>query len=131
MNDQREWDPAPQEREWFRQSSSGNLGWLVRREGTDRIKLDRTGEDIVVPYRQGEWIPENEHRPMTIAQVAEICFLADRRLITYTHNPGLKKDWGDLKDEEKIEWMERGPKKDPMRAALYRAINDAMRPYFR
>lgn len=127
----KEWDPAPQEREWFRQSSSGNLGWLVRREGTDRIKLDRAGEDIVVPYWQGEWIPENERRPMTIAQIAEICFVADRRLITYTHNPGLQKNWADLKDEDKIEWMEKGPRKDRMRAKLYRLIMDGMAEYYR
>ena len=103
----------------------------MRREGTDRIKLDRAGEDIILPYRQGEWVPEAERRPMTIAQVAEIAFVAHRRLITYTHNPGLKREWSDLKDEEKIEWMETGPKRDPMRAALYRAITEAMRPYFR
>jgi hypothetical protein len=131
MKTDRDWDPAPQEREWFRESSSGDLGYRVRREGIDKIRLDRPHEEIVRAFKVGEWVPEQERRPMTIAQVAEIAFLADRRLITFTVNPGLKKDWVDLSDEVKIDWMEKGPKKDPMRAALYKAIMDAMRPWFR
>lgn len=125
------WDPSPQEREWYREVMTGDLGYLVRRDGVDRIKLDRTQEEIIRPFRPGEWTPEKEHRPMTVAQVAEICFLADRRLITFTHNPGLKKAWHDLKEEEKIAWMDKGPTKDPMRKALYQGITEALRPYFR
>lgn len=127
----RDWDPAPQERQWYRESTTGDLGYLVRRNGADRIRLDRPNEEIVRPFRVGEWTPENERRPMTIAQVAEICFLADRRLITYTENPGLAKGWHDLSDELKIQWMERGPKKGAMRIALYQAIKTAMEPFYR
>jgi hypothetical protein len=128
---EKNFDPAPQEREWYRQVSSGELGWLVKRDGIEKIKMNRPDEDLVVPYRQGEWVPENEHRPMTIAQVAEICFVADRRLVTFTVNPGLKKDWVDLTDEMKIQWMEKGPKKEQKRVALYKAITEALRPFYR
>lgn len=93
--------------------------------------MNRPDEDIVVPFRQGEWVPEMEHRPMTIAQVAEIAFTADRRLITFAVNPGLAKSWHDLSDDLKIQWMEKGPKKEPMRIALYKAIKEALKPYYR
>ena len=128
---EKDWDPAPQEKEWYREAATGELGWLVKRGGVERIKLNRPAEDIVRPFRQGEWVPEQERRPLTIAQVAEIAFVADNRLVTFIGNPGLKKLWWDLNDEEKIWWMEKGPSKQPQQAALYKAITDAMRPFFR
>jgi hypothetical protein len=131
MTEARDWDPAPQEKEWFRESSSGNLGWKVKRDGIWKIRLDRAMEEVIRPYRDGEWVPEKEKRPMTVAQVGEICFLADRRLITYTESPGLKKDWHDLSDDLKIQWMERGPTKGDMRVSLYKGIKEALAPFYR
>jgi hypothetical protein len=128
---EKNWDPAPQEREWYRESTTGELGYLVRRDGIDKVRMNRPDEEIIRPFRIGEWVPENERRPMTISQVAEICFIADRRLITYTESPGLAKTWHDLSDEVKIQWMETGPKKGAMRIALYGAIKTAMGPFYR
>lgn len=125
------WDPLPHEKQWYRQGGSGGqLGWLVRRNGADRVKLDREAEEITLPFKAGDWVPEREHRPMTVAQLAQVAFEADRVLCFFVGLPAnKKKDWVSLSDDQKIAWMDKGPTKHEIRKALYRAVSDALRPF--
>lgn len=129
MSESESWDPHPNQKEWFKHVQTGDLGWKVKRDGVEKIKLDRASEDLIRPFRPGDWVPVHEHRPYTIAQVARIAFEADKALMSY--QGGKKKEWPSLKDEERIWWMEKGPKKNDMRARLYMAVFEAMKPYFR
>jgi len=124
-----EWDPHVNQREWYRDVTTGDLGWRVRRGGVDKIRLDRPNEELIRPFRPGEWVPVQEHRPYTVAQVAKIAFMADQVLMSY--QGGKKKEWVSLSDDERIWWMEKGPKKNEMRARLYMAVFEAMKPFYR
>ena len=133
MTDHREtdWDPAPQEREWYRNVGTGDLGWVVRRGGAQKIRLDRASEEIIRALN-GEWMPENEHRPMTIAQLAQVAFEADRRLCWFVGlAENAKKEWADLNDDQRIMWMQTGPTKHPIRRELYEAVTGALRKHSR
>ena len=126
-----DWDPAPQEREWYRNVATGDLGWVVRRGGAQKIRLDRASEEIIRSLN-AEWVPENEHRPMTIAQVGQVAFEADRRLCWFIGMAeNAKKEWADLNDDQRIMWMQTGPTKNPMRRELYEAVTGVLRKYAR
>lgn len=120
------WDPHPHQRVWYRSAVTGDRGWMVIRDGVDSIKLDRPNQEIVRPYYSSEWAAEKEHRPMTIAQVAQVAFAADRQLCTALQLYGQgKTQWIDLPEEKKIRWYNEGPK-NPVRAKLYLAVRKAL-----
>ena len=124
------WDPTPQERVWYRDATSGQLGWMVRRDGEDKIRLDRPLEEICLKYIPGAWKAQTEHRPLNPAEVAQVAFAADCRLsraIGIVENS--KKEWQSLDDDQRIAWMSTGPTKDPLRAELFRAITGALEKY--
>jgi hypothetical protein len=120
-----EWDPDPKDREYFRECTSGQLGWLVRREGVDRIKLDRA-MDICVPYGI-DWLAESDHRPLNMAHLAQVAFAADRMLNRFLGNQeNAVKQWESLSDEQRRGWIETGPKNEGMRKDLYQAVMAAL-----
>ncbi len=92
------------------------------------MKLDRASEDITRVYRQSDWIPQIEHRPLKRGQLARLCFKADKDLLFSIGKP-TRNDWEDLTDDQRVAWLDKGPVKDPMRARLYAAIMEAMKPY--
>jgi hypothetical protein len=103
-----DWDPDVGEREYYRHVSDGQLGWKVRRGGVDCIRLDRAQE--ITRKLGGDWLPELEHREMTTAAVAHVCFEADKKLCLFL---GLmensRKDWNSLHEEQRKEWISKGP----------------------
>lgn len=126
------WDPLPAERQYYRSTSDGNLGWLVRRDGKDRIRLDRPNQEIVKPFEQGKWIEEQEWKPFSRTQVSHFAWDCDIRLCKML---GLyqeaKREWLSLRDEERIEWMKSGPGPGNLRAEIYAAIMDVLRKHSR
>ena len=125
------WDPTPDDRSYFRSATTGDLGWVVRREGKDRIRLDRPAQEIILPFNDGNgWIVENELRPMTVYQAAQVAFEADRTLCRAL---GLykeaKREWMSLTDAERIDWVDNGPKKPTIRVEVYKANRKALAPY--
>lgn len=124
------WDPKPQEREWYREAATGQLGWLVRREGQDKIRLDREAEEILRKLDTSVWVPQLEHRPLNTANAAMVAFDADRSLCRHV---GLmensRKEWASLSDDQRIAWMTDGPTTHPIRAALFRAVQEALEPH--
>lgn len=118
-----EWNPKKHERSWFTHITTGDLGYLVRREGKDAIRLDRPGVDEIRPFTVADWIPKSEHRPMSPAQLAQIAFEADRGLCRalgmFDH---AKQEWLSLSQEKKKAWIEVGPSRPIERKSLYAAI---------
>lgn len=118
-------------RAYYRSANTGDLGWLEKVDGKEMIRLERPGITEHMPFKNGDgWIPENERRPMTLYGATQIAFEADRQLCRTLHIHTLaKREWIGLKDEQRIEWEAIGPKKPAIRAELYKAIRDVLRPY--
>lgn len=130
--EQDEWDPKPHERTWFSRRDNGERGWLVRREGADFIMVDSPmmpEEFRLRRYRQGDWLKDPGPRTIMVAQVAKIAFAADLELRRSLGKHGPPKSWEDMKDAERIEWLQgRGPEfgEDTPRQGLFRAIYSAI-----
>ncbi len=126
-------DEGEGNRDWYRRRSDHQLGYLVMRSGQQCIRLDRGSQEIVVPYRPGEWVHAKDERPFTKAQVAMMIFEWDRALC---RSLGLveeaRRDWRQLRETERGVWIEGiGPDKPKIRAIMFKAIWEAMSPYFR
>lgn len=117
------WDPPQTERQYYRSSDTGDLGWLVRRDGKDRIRLDRPMQEIVKPFDEGKWVEEREWKPFSRTQVQKLLFELDKQMcFLLSLYKEAKKDWLSLKDEERIEWMKNGPGPGNLRAEVYKAV---------
>lgn len=126
-----DWDPKPPDRVWYRHRDSGQRGWMVRRDGKDRIKLDRPDEDLHFPPG-ALWIPDVEHRPLTRMHVAQVCFEADKRLSYFLGKPeNLRKEWLNLHEDTRISWMNDGPDdpQRPLRRELWLAIQALLKEH--
>lgn len=122
-----DWDPKPSERRYYRNARTGDLGYLVERDGKDVIRYDRPNEEILRPYRQDEWIVEREHRKLTAAQIAHVAFEADKKLCLFIGLPNqANREWLSMKDEERIRWIKDGPSSGLARMHLFGAIKFAL-----
>lgn len=123
------WDPPPDERTYYREGGGGQLGWLVRRNGRDCIRLDRATQELIVPIKG--WEPDTSHKPLTLAHVAQVTFEADRALCRYIGiQAQTRKQWIDMREPERIDWMKHGPDTaDPIRRSLYVSIRAAMKGF--
>lgn len=122
------WDPLPHERTYFRHHYTGDLGWMVRRDGGDSIRLDRPNQEIIRPYRSGEWLPQKEVRQMTEMQMAQIAFEADRALCRFIgEHERANREWLSVKEEKRIAWMRQGPASPLIRRAMWEAVMGALK----
>ena len=123
----KDYDPPKHERKYYRHGTTGDLGWLVLRDGKDWIRLDRGegADEHLRPFRRLDWIEEHEHREMSQAHIARVAFEADKALCMALgmHERG-QLDWMKLSDEARIKWVDRGP---PMSHALRRRLYDSVR----
>lgn len=117
-----DYDPPKHEREYFTHRQTGDMGWMVFRGHKPHVKYDRPGSDQVIPYRERDWMPRTEPRPLSPAQLAEVCFAADRQLCRRLgYREKADKTWESLSPQEKKQWIEEGPKGGD-REALYATI---------
>lgn len=117
------WDPEPSERIYYRSAKTGNLGWLVRREGADKIRLDRAMQEIIIPFNKDEWDEERHYKPFSRTQVSLLAFEADKLLCRMLgQHERSRKEWLSLSDKERISWMEQGPGPDGLRGEVYAAL---------
>src|SRR5262245_19057305 len=72
-----DFDPPAHEREYFRQASSGDRGYLVRRDGKDCIRLDRPEQELIFPL-SGQWKRDEYGSLYLHDQIAQVAFNADR-----------------------------------------------------
>jgi hypothetical protein len=114
---------------WYRNTTSGERGSLLERDGKTYMRLNRKDEEILSIYRPSEWIPERENRPMTRFQVAQVTLEADKKLCTFLGKPALaKRSWLNMTDEARIEWADKGPPGE-IRGAMWKAMTEALKPW--
>lgn len=122
----RNFDPDPGRRIWVQSSVTGDVGWLVRRDGQERVRLDRPNQEIVVDFN-GNWTQIVEHRRIAHSQLVRVAFEADRELMRLLgHHDKARKEFRDLGEKQLAAWIEEGPKEPPIRALLYRSIMDTL-----
>lgn len=127
-------DPEPGDRIYVRSERTGDLGWMVRRDGVEMVRLDRPSQEII-RQMSPEWVQVVDHRPCSHAQVVQVAFMADKALCAllglYEESgpkrdrltgPSAKKDWRDLNERQLIAWLEEGPSNPPIRRILYNSI---------
>lgn len=117
------WDPAERERTWYRSRKTGELAYLVVRDGKSLIRLDRPDHEIVRQFVEADWIPELEHRPVTRAQCAALAYKADLDLCMVLGDFTKRTLWQNLHEDVRIRWTEQGPPARPaIRQDLFRSI---------
>jgi hypothetical protein len=123
------WDPAPDEKTFYRSASDGQRAYLVKRAGKDMLKLDRPMEEILRPM-DGTWVPDTQIHPLTPHAIAAIAFAADRALCKAMGTNLAQKDqeWLSQKEQARIKWMESGPSTGDIRDDLYDAIMGTLKP---
>lgn len=107
-----------------RNQVDGQLGWLVEHEGRTAVRLDRAQMQLIVPYREGQWLEDIEPRLGPI-QKARVLHDADRALRLAMGSYGIP-DWRELKQEQQQVWMNEPKDADALRLALYRAIKKVL-----
>lgn len=116
------------EKIWYRHVVSGELGYLVEREGVEMIRLNRPNEEIYRPLRTGEWTIDRDVRPLTKHQLVRIAWAADRELCRHL---GLddhgRTQWIDLPEEKRLAWAAGEGIKPPIRRKLRNAILRALK----
>lgn len=123
-------DVPEDDRKYYRSSQDGEKGYLVDKDGQQWVRLNRPNEELLRPWNNGaHWIPEVEHRPLSPAQLAMVCFEADKALCRALGlHEQTRKEWPSLTDVQRIAWMAVGPTRHPARATLWKAINHVLEP---
>lgn len=128
LGDGQNWDPAPNERAYYRSVGNGDRGYLVRRNGIDSVKLDRPMQDIVRPFKEHEWAPEKEQRPLNPIEKARIAYAADQELCRAIGLiRGSRKTWLDISDDMRIQWTNDGPERPEIRVKLFAMIMECLK----
>lgn len=112
----------------LRNVHTGDRGYLVRIDGKERVRDEnhaRTLRDW--PYTKGDWVEDNEARPLNRIAVSMVAFEADKQLCRMSGEPGQAyRDWANLRPEEKIRWRDHGPQGNPLRQKVFQAIFAAL-----
>jgi len=122
-----DYEPDPHDRTYYRRARDDQLGWMIRRDGVDYIKLDRPSKETLEPYRPNNWIEDREHRTLTDIQRAQIAFAADVKLCSLLGEHDLaRREWIMMSDAERRDWIEEGPSDRKERVDLWMAIMEKM-----
>ena len=121
------WEPEAFQRIYVRHGRTGDLGYLVRRDGRDVVRLDRVNQEIIQDYDPHMWTTEASYRPVSHVQVVQIAFAADQLLLkALGEHQKARKSWHEISEKQRKAWLEEGPKDPPKRAELYRAITECL-----
>ena len=121
-----DWDPQENERFWLTHMRTGDQGWLVRRDGTLHVKLNRP-DDTALRYRQGEWVADRARRPFTRQQIVKSAFEFDRELCMMLGERQLaSRNWAQLTDKQRQAWMVKGPTRPKLRARMFKLITEEL-----
>lgn len=128
------WDPPAPDRQYFRHVTTGDRGYIVRRDGKDVIRLDRPMQEIIKAKNENEWKEDEYGSTVLRTQVAMVAFAADRAACTLV---GLHAEsrvtWAELTDKQRAAFTVGGPQKDasPVRVAIYLSILAGLKPFTR
>lgn len=122
------YDPRPEEREYYTHQTTGDRGYRVVRDGKEMIRYDRgDSHEVVVPFNIASWERDELALQFSDLQIAEACFKADQIVSRAIGKVGQSmKDWRNLTERERNQWMYVGPK-HPRRRRLWISIREAMR----
>lgn len=127
-----DWDPKPFERQWYRNRQTGDLGYLVRRDGKDVICYDRGAGTIGEMTRpiSSDWVAEPVRKLVSVTALSRIAFEADKALCwALGLHEQAKKEWLSLPEKERLQWLKEGPAEPQPRADLYEKIHEALARY--
>lgn len=122
-------DPTPDRRTYYRNVSTGDRGYMVKRFGADHMRYDQPGHDRTIPFKTDDWVLEQQSRQLAAHEVAQVAYAADMRLCkTLGKIREAETPWLNLRNEERVRWVKEGPKApaDSMRARVWRAVVNAM-----
>ncbi len=122
------WDPTPHQRQWYSHRDTGERGYVVRRGGEDVIRENKVQYEVIHKLDHN-WKEDKEHRPLNMAQLAQVAFIADQQLC---RSIGLhdvaRKEWAHLLEQEKAEWINgKGPKGPKIRVRLFQKVWEALK----
>jgi hypothetical protein len=122
-----DWEPKPSERTYYRSRLDGQRAYLVKREGKECLRLDRPSEAIYHAIN-GDWVQDAQQHVANAHQVAKVAFIADRALcpIVGAHTEA-KDEWINLKEQDRIKFMQDGPDTGDIRDDLFRAITKTLK----
>lgn len=110
-DDVADWDPAENEREYFKHRQSGQLGWLVKREGKEAVRLDRPMQDITIPYSEATWTAEERPRLLNAQQCAQVSFAAYKALCVLTgKHERSAVEWANMSEDVRLQFAKDGPR---------------------
>lgn len=123
------WDPEPERREWWRNTTTNDRGYKVRRNGVDRIRLDRPNQEIVVPFKGSQWTIDRDLRPLMLHTVARLAHQANQALLRdLGYHDEARAKWEDLPETERIRFMRKGPEDRRVQNNLFEAIMSVLEP---
>jgi hypothetical protein len=112
---------------YLRHTGTADLGYIVRRDGKDVVRLDRPQQEIIQPYDEKVWSRERSYKPVSHVQVVQVAFEADRMLLkSLGEHAKSRKDWHALTEKQRKAWLDVGPLDPPKRAQLYKAIVECL-----
>lgn len=123
-------DPTPDQRCYVRHAITGDRGYLVWRDGEQRVRLDRP-QEVVLP-RTSDWHDDDDAAMFTLHQVARIAYAADRQLLSSVgQHKDARTEWLDMKEAARIAWVEKGPASEkgavhPLRPILWKAVMEVL-----
>lgn len=125
-----DWDPKSDDaKSWYRHATTGERGFLVRRDGKSYVKLDRPNQEILRRLDESQ-IEEDATRPLMPIHVAKVCFDADKALcMALGLMDKARADWDKLTDLQRQAWITVGPKKPAQRASLYATLKEHLGRY--
>lgn len=117
-------DVPPHKRIYYRNTQTGDRGYVIERGGKRIVKYDLPMMDRTEPLTS-KWQPDDEHRPLNRNQLAQIAYTADQKLCFFLGRRQ-NKDWIDLRDAERIAFMNDGPAEGGSRMRLFLGIMAAI-----
>lgn len=127
--EQRNVDPEPADRVYYRHVMDGDRGYLVVREGVQCIKLDRPNQVIFQRFSEHDWAPDTTTVEIPVAAMIRVAFEADRELRRALGDyAGAKLTWENMDRAQKLRWEEQGPGKKAhlKRRLLFAAVKAAL-----
>lgn len=98
------------ERVYYRDVRTGDRGYMIEADGKKCIRLDRPMHVVDRAYREQDWAPDRETRPLTEAQCAQVAFAADVTLCKFLgYQAQSKREWLLLPEKDRLSWVEQGP----------------------